>query len=414
LKTLKIAIFHNLPSSGTKRALFEATKILAKKHVIDLYNLSITDENFFDLRRLVRKVHTFEYRALRIKRPFGFLNIPLSFLNFYRLDRVYRKVAIEINRGGYDVAYITISYYNYLHAPGIMKYLSVPNVYYFSKWPGYFNDMRIACRRNVSSERRIYSLCVYAVNRLNINCYDIYNKHNLKKANLVLCPSCYVKEYLYKTYRIPAKINYHGVNTDEFKPLNIPKENIVISVGHLEKRKAHDFIINAIAGITPSIRPRLAIVCTAIPEGYRRQIEDMAGRKKVSVLFFNRPLGDMADLYNKAKITVCAYINEPLALSPLESMACETPIVAVNEGGSAESIIHKEVGLLTERNISEFSQAIEYLLQSDDVRIKMGKAGRQYVLDNWSWKKSVEELEAHLLKICDSSKSKRDSPSGLT
>ena len=37
---LKIAVFHNLPSGGGKRRLYELIKRLAADHEVDLYNLA--------------------------------------------------------------------------------------------------------------------------------------------------------------------------------------------------------------------------------------------------------------------------------------------------------------------------------------------------------------------------------------
>ena len=52
---MRIALFHNLPSGGAKRAVFEFIKHLSKAHEIDLYIYDIKAEDFLDI------VTTFEH-----------------------------------------------------------------------------------------------------------------------------------------------------------------------------------------------------------------------------------------------------------------------------------------------------------------------------------------------------------------
>ncbi len=52
---MKLAIYHNLPSGGGKRALYEMTKRLAVRHTVDVYAPSTAEHSFCDVRPLVRK-----------------------------------------------------------------------------------------------------------------------------------------------------------------------------------------------------------------------------------------------------------------------------------------------------------------------------------------------------------------------
>jgi glycosyltransferase involved in cell wall biosynthesis len=189
-------------------------------------------------------------------------------------------------------------------------------------------------------------------------------------------------------------------------PLDIPKENLILSVGYLEKRKGHDFVILAIANIPREIRPRLGIVYLSSSEDdvrareYKKYLERLADDNRVEVSFFPDVSDDeLVLLYNKAKLTTCAFIREPFGFIPLESMACQVPVVAINEGGLRESIIHNQTGILTKRDMVEFVKAMEYLLKNEETRIRMGKSGRQHVLNNWSWERATEELENNFLSL---------------
>ena len=72
---MKIALFHNLPSGGAKRAVYEWIKRLSQKHKIDVFSLSTADHNFLDLRSLVTNHKIYQFQPSRLfGSPFGRIN----------------------------------------------------------------------------------------------------------------------------------------------------------------------------------------------------------------------------------------------------------------------------------------------------------------------------------------------------
>jgi glycosyltransferase involved in cell wall biosynthesis len=74
-------------------------------------------------------------------------------------------------------------------------------------------------------------------------------------------------------------------------------------------------------------------------------------------------------------------------------MACETPVIAVREGGIQETVVHQQTGLLVERDREKFADGISQLMKDSETADRFGKAGRAHVLQNWTWERSVDELE---------------------
>ncbi len=95
---MKIAVFYNLPRGGGRRCIFELAKTLAKKHLVDLYDLSITEDSQADPIGIFNAVHRFNCRYLYLKRSLGTFNILINFLNFYILENTYKKIAEALNR----------------------------------------------------------------------------------------------------------------------------------------------------------------------------------------------------------------------------------------------------------------------------------------------------------------------------
>ncbi len=55
---------------------------------------------------------------------------------------------------------------------------------------------------------------------------------------------------------------------------------------------------------------------------------------------------ELRELIRGTKATIYIPVDEDFGMSPVESMACGTPVIGVNDGGLRESIIDGETGIL--------------------------------------------------------------------
>ncbi|PWB75400.1 MAG: hypothetical protein C3F07_05650, partial [Anaerolineales bacterium] len=126
---MKIAIFHNIPSGGAKRALFEWTRRLAGRHVIDVYSLATADHTFCDIRPFAARHHVFEFAPRSLfNSPFGRLNQFQRWRDLGDLERINRRIAGQINQGGYDVLFANTCIFTFI--PALLQYVNIPSVYY--------------------------------------------------------------------------------------------------------------------------------------------------------------------------------------------------------------------------------------------------------------------------------------------
>jgi glycosyltransferase involved in cell wall biosynthesis len=84
-------------------------------------------------------------------------------------------------------------------------------------------------------------------------------------------------------------------------------------------------------------------------------------------------------------------------------MACETPIVAVREGGVQESVVDGETGWLVAREPEEFAAALLRILSDPAQARSMGKNGREQVLAQWTWEQAYERLIENVQPLNSSS-----------
>ena len=133
---MRLAVFHNQPPGGARRALYEIGRRLAQRHRLDVFTLSSADETSLCSRDFAHRLTTVPYAQRPHTRLGFYLNDFRSWLSLRDLDAVSRKVAQEINNWSYDTVLVDVD--RYLGAPFVLRYLNVPNVYYCHEPPRRF------------------------------------------------------------------------------------------------------------------------------------------------------------------------------------------------------------------------------------------------------------------------------------
>jgi len=396
---MKIAIYHDLPSGGAKRTLFETVNRLVEKHQIDVYTLSCANHSFADLRPYVAHHHIYEFSPIRLlDSPFGRFNPAIRLANLVRLRTLTKAIARTIEEGNYDIAYIQPCQFE--NTPSVLRFLQeLPAIYYcqeqlrllYEPMPVRPYDQQESIKRRVLN--RIDPLPFVYRNTLRIT-----DQKNIHCATMVLVNSEFTREGVNRIYQKEARVSYLGVNTQFFKPLRIKKQHMVLSVGSLTPLKGFDFLIQVMSRIPKDQRPLLMIACNFQNPPERDYLEGLARSLGVNIkILVNVSDEDLVTLYNQAKVVVYTPIREPFGLVPLESLSCETPVIAVKEGGIIESIVHQKTGLLLERDPEQFSEAVVCLLSNPALAKEYGKNGREDISRNWTWEKATANLERYMI-----------------
>ncbi len=402
---MRIAIYHNLPSGGAKRTLGESVERLSGFHEIDVYTLGCADHQFADIRGMVSKHAIFHFNPTPLVRsPFGRINQAIRLFDLLRLKRLNQKIANIIEHGKYDVVFVQPCMFE--GSPSLLKYVSqTPSVFYCHE------TLRILYEKMPS---RPYDSLDSPLHRL-LNMIDplsgLYRGYlqredrlNVRSAQVVLANSYYSRDAIAAAYGVKPKVSYHGVDTNLFRPNNLDRESWVLSVGSITPLKGFDFLIRTLAHIHYEQRPTLKIVSNFSNPPEYEYLSQLARDLSVSIeIILGVSDEELVRLYNKAALTVYAPIKEPFGLIALESMACSTPIVAVDEGGLRESVVPNSVGLLVERDEEEFAHAISFLLQHPELCSGYGINGRKEVERKWTWQRAVDSLERTLFEAAGNS-----------
>jgi glycosyltransferase involved in cell wall biosynthesis len=85
--------------------------------------------------------------------------------------------------------------------------------------------------------------------------------------------------------------------------------------------------------------------------------------------------------------------NEPAGRATIEAAACGLPIISTYSGGIPEFVEDGRTGLLTARGDAwELAQAISRVLDDPALARAMGEAGRQLVLEQFTWEASARRF----------------------
>ncbi|MBI5806386.1 glycosyltransferase family 4 protein [candidate division TA06 bacterium] len=400
---MKIAVWHNLPSGGGKRALYNhICGLIERGHDIEVWQPSCADRSFLDLSAKVKVTITdckyYDKQAVskydKLKRLIGHR------LNIINLKNNAIKSASQLCNTEYDLLFANTC--QFMASPFIGRYSNLPSVLYLQEPKRSIfeanNNNPLALPNVPKGLSQIPSFIedmgVHEFYKLKAR-EEITNARAFKK---LLVNSYFSRESVLRAYGINSEVCYLGVDTNLFKTDNLThKDNYIIMVGSITKNKNIDFIVNAMGHIAEP-RPLLVIVSNFINNEYQNMIIRLAEDRCVPIKILSNVTDlQLVELYSNAKMLTYAPRLEPFGYAPLEANACSLPVVAVKEGGVRETITNGINGLLVDAEPESMADAINDLLCNSRKAIELGENGRRIVAEKWSLDNANDRLEAKLI-----------------
>lgn len=401
-RRLRIAVYHNLPSGGAKRLVYEIVRRLAEAHVVDVFTLSSGDHEYCDLRPYVNEHFVFDFQPRRLySSPMGRLNQLQRWQDLATLEKLGAGIARRINSGGYDVVFAHPCRHTLV--PALLQYLTIPVVYFLHEPFG--PATRRSIKRPYQQTKGIRHLIdkVDPLIRIYEQKLDHIRRRGLSRCDRLLANSMYTRDQIQLNYGVEAAVCYNGIDNSVFRPLaSVGKEQRIISVGEMTPRKGFDFLIDSLALIPNERRPGLRIVSNWIDPNELAYLEGLAIMRRVKLDVLSHLNTDQLVLeYNKALLCAYSPVAEPLGLVPLEAMSCCTAVVGVAEAGVCETIQHGRTGLLVERDTQKFALAIMSLLDNKSLSDRLAMEGRKVIEREWTWEASLARIEDHLRECAE-------------
>ncbi len=195
-------------------------------------------------------------------------------------------------------------------------------------------------------------------------------------------------------------LTFFGVDMDQFRPIDRPerKEITIGIIKMLEPKYGIECLIRAFSLVQRKIdHLRLLIVGDG---SLREKLEKLAGELDVSdrATFVGKIPHSLVPYWlAQMDVFVCSSIHESETFGVVvaEASAMETPVIASRIGGLPEVVQDGITGFLVPpANVEEMADKMERLASDSQLREKMGKAGREFIKQNYEWEKCVREMEA--------------------
>ena len=237
-------------------------------------------------------------------------------------------------------------------------------------------------------------------------------KYIIEESDYLLCNSHYTLSSILEIAEPQAyQVISPGTDTGRFRPdvpatlfterePEIPRDRpLIFALGKFIERKGFSYLIDALALLDEEPAPFLMIGGRGPLKGQlQRQVEALGLTDRVKFLDYI-PDEAIPAYYGAADVFVLPSVvdsrddTEGLGVVLLEAMACETPCVASGVGGILDVVKDGVNGFLVEpADAPALAEAIGRLIEDDALRQKLGRQGREYVEENFSWRKKAEEI----------------------
>jgi starch synthase len=238
----------------------------------------------------------------------------------------------------------------------------------------------------------------------------------LEGADRIIAVSGAMAQDVLRTYPAvdPSRVAvvHNGIDAAEYQPDHgtevlerfgiDPARPVVLYLGRVTRQKGLPHLLDAAAEIDRSAQLVLCAGTADTPEleaEVSGKVQRLAEERGGVVWIGQVGKGDIVQLLTNADVFVCPSIYEPLGIVNLEAMSCETPVVATATGGIPEVVVEGETGLLVPFDAApgaggprdpvafahDIAERVNVLLADPGRAAAMGRAGRQRVLEHFTW-----------------------------
>lgn len=246
----------------------------------------------------------------------------------------------------------------------------------------------------------------------------------IKTANHVIAECAQDRTDLIQMYRAdPARVCVIpcGFDPSELWPIDKrvarhelgfdPHERVILQLGRIVPRKGIDVPVQALARLrqTYGIDARLVVVggesdapsARATPEiGRLQRIAAQAGVAEHVQFTGRRPRAVLRYYYSASDVFVTTPWYEPFGITPLEAMACATPVIGAHVGGIKTTVRDGKTGFLVPpRDPDALAERLAHLYRHPELLERMGTAGRQRALRSFTWGQVAERVAALYARV---------------
>ncbi len=227
-------------------------------------------------------------------------------------------------------------------------------------------------------------------------------EYSLSKADAITATSKMLKKETEKYIDTNRKVFYvpFGIDLKKFKKNTYMEKDNSICIG-IVKSLEHKYGIKYLIKAFARLKLEFHDITLLIVGGGSLYNELVLLVKKLNIKNDVNFVGeidndDVTDYLHKMDIFVVPSISESetFGVSAVEASACCLPVIASNIGGLPEVVIDGETGLLVEpENIDDLFNKLKKMINSREMRIKLGVYGRKFIKSKYGIDYCGKEME---------------------
>lgn len=335
------------------------------------------------------------YKTIKIGNKFDFyfhvLKTRLFDLHGLGSTRATKKFIKQIKEYNPDIIHLHNIHGYYLNIEVLFKYfstLSIPIIWLLhdawsiSGHSAHFeldNDGNIPNRNTSRSQHKEYPKSIF---------YDNSKKNYILKKELfskvcnmtIITPSMWLADLVRKSFLNKYKIEtiHNGIDLTKFTPTasdfrlknHLEGKKIILGVASVWSEKKGLYVFNELAN---RLDNNYKIILVGISEKDRRNVNS-----KIICISRTESIQELACIYSTVDIYVNPTLEDNFPTTNIEALACGTPVITFNTGGSKESL-DESCGIVVEKgDIDKLIQEIQNLFVSDISKLNCVKRSKMF------------------------------------
>lgn len=388
-------LFNWPPDGGARTDVKEVGERLARYHDVRLF---VPDYRFHFPRGHIEGRLGFAVEHIPFNRfTFNLIQVPARFRR--AVDR-FKPDTVFIADGWYMKPWVIRALLDYKPTVRFYAYeglcLNCCGTFQRRGWPCSLNYLEESYRTTITCNRCAVGYVVYSRDRkfgyeylqsgVFLPTYGEVVKESLRGAGRCIVYNRIIAGML-APYQPNVSIIPSGVNPEPFVSLTPPENDIPVigMVGRISTPTKGYWVLKE--------------ACDLLAErGYRFHLHVTVDHRKSYQKepyvrnFVWMPQEELPAFYRPLDIAVVPSVwHEPFGIVAAEAMAAGKPLVASRVGGLQHTVVDGETGFLfPPRDYHALADRLATLLENRALRLRMGEAGRQRVLQEYTWDRIVE------------------------
>ena len=325
---MKVAIVHDwlVTNAGAEKVL---------KAILEIY----PEADIFSLVDFLSNEDRKEILNSKFAKTSFIQILPFAKKHFRNYLPLFPKAIESLDLGGYDLIISS----SWAVAKGVRTSKNQLHICYCHTPIRYAWDLYKEYTKNLSQPKKfLVQLTLRYIRKWDLETVD--------RVDFFIANSAFVKKRIQKTYNRDAKVIYPPVDTKKFH-IYEDKEEFYLTASRLVPYKKTKLIVEAFNAM-----PNRKLVVIGAGEEYESILK--ISESNITILGYQED-NVLVDYMQRAKAFVYAAV-EDFGIVPIEAMACGTPIIALNDGGTAETVIDGVNGVHFEKqSVKDIVNAVD-------------------------------------------------------